>query len=99
VDYEADACVIIRDPQRFAQMLADASLSMLSETTLRPGAIEYVDPLLPTSIPSVAFSKQFRYSYQHEFRFCWLPPHEVKRVKHCDVEIGSIRDFSDLIVL
>jgi len=99
VDYAAEACVIIRDHDRFTRMLHEASLMKLSGTTLRAGLAEYVDPLLPTSIPAVAFSKHFRYAYQHEYRFCWLPPHNIGRARHCDLEIGSLKDFSDLIVL
>lgn len=100
VDYEAEACVIIRNRDRFTRMLQQASLQKLSGTTLRAGFIEYIDPLLPKSmVATVTFSKHFRYSYQHEFRFCWLPPENIGRAKHCDVEIGSLKDFSDLIVL
>ena len=81
-------------------MLQDASLQKLSGTDMRAGLIEYVDPLLPKSlVKAVAFTKHLRYSYQHEFRFCWLPPHNIGRAKHCDVKIGSIKEFSDLIVL
>ncbi len=100
VDYEAEACVIIRDRDRFTRMLQETSMQKLSGTTLRAGVVEYVDPLLPTSlVTAVAFTKHFRYSYQQEFRFCWLPPHNIDRAKHCDIEIGSIAEFSDLIVL
>lgn len=100
IDYEAEACVIIRDRDRFTRMLQDASLQKLSGTDTRAGRIEYVDPLLPKSlVKAVAFTKHLRYSYQHEFRFCWLPPHNIGRAKHCDVKIGSIKEFSDLIVL
>jgi len=100
VDYEAEACVIVRDRDRFAHMLHESSLKKLSGTILRGGFVEYVDPLLPKSMVSaVAFSKHFRYSYQHEFRFCWLPPHNIGRAMHCDVQIGSLTDFSELIVM
>lgn len=100
VDYNADACVIIRDRDRFTRMIGEASLAKLRvRYRPGPGRIEYVDPLLPQSIPSVAFSKHFRYSYQHEFRFCWLPPQNLVRVRHCDVAIGGLKEFSDLVVL
>ena len=100
IDYDADSCVVIRDRTRFAGMLEKASLQKLSGTRMAYSAVEYIDPLLPRSlIVPVAFAKHFRYSYQNEHRFCWFPPHPVARAKHCDVEIGNLREFSDLIVL
>jgi len=82
VDYNADACVIIRDRSRFAEMLRDASLKKLSGTRICDWTVEYVDPVLPKSFPAaVAFSKHFRYEYQSEHRFCWFPPHPITRAK------------------
>jgi hypothetical protein len=100
IDYGADACVIIRDRARFARMLQEANLQKLSGTRMCDGAVDYIDPLFPKSITTaVAFSKHFRYAYQHEHRFCWFPPHAISRVKRCDVEIGSLKEFGDLIAL
>jgi hypothetical protein len=63
-------------------------------------AVEYIDPLLPRSLTlPVAFAKHLRYAYQNEHRFCWFPPHPINKVLHCDVEIESLKEFSDLIVL
>jgi hypothetical protein len=100
IDYVADACVVIRDRSRFTSMLQKASLQKLSGTTMSYSVVEYIDPLLPRSLTvPVAFSKHLRYAYQNEHRFCWFPPHPINRAMHCDVEIGSLREFSDLIVL
>jgi hypothetical protein len=100
IDYGADACVVIRDRARFTNMLRNASLEKLSGTTMSYSAVEYIDPLLPRSLTvPVAFSKHLRYAYQNEHRFCWFPPHPINKAMHCDVEIGSLGEFSDLIVL
>jgi len=100
IDYDADACVVIRDRARFSNMLQNASLQKLSGARMSYSAVEYIDPLLPQSLTvPVAFSKHFQYSYQNEHRFCWFPPHPIARAMHCDVEIGSLTDFSDLIIL
>jgi hypothetical protein len=45
------------------------------------------------------FAKPFGYSYQDEHRFCWIPTNPSMQLSHLDIEIGSLRDFSDLIVL
>jgi hypothetical protein len=81
-------------------MLGDAARANLSTATMQNGPIVYVDPLLPTTdqlfVPLV---KHFKYTYQDEYRFCWLPPTRIPRVKYVDVQTGSLKDFSDLIVL
>jgi len=100
IDYDADACVVIRDRARFTSMLQKAGLQKLSGSAMSYSPVEYIDPLLPRSLTiPVAFSKHFRYSYQNEHRFCWFPPHPINKAMHCDVEIDSLKDFSDLIVL
>jgi hypothetical protein len=84
IDYDADACVVIRDRTRFTGMLRYASLQKLSGTTMSYSAVEYIDPLLPRSLTvPVAFAKHLRYSYQNEHRFCWFPPHPITRAMHC----------------
>lgn len=100
VDFDADSCVIIRDCSKFTQLLREATRSRMSGAEMQNASAAYVDPLLPTSPRiDVPFAKHFRYAYQDEYRFCWLPPTLVKQVTHVDVQIGSLRDFSELIVL
>jgi len=105
VDFNADSCVIIRDRGKFGQMLSEASRQRLTGAVVNNGPAIYFDPLLPktaevgVSPTFVPFVKHFRYTYQDEHRFCWLPPVPVQEVTHVDVEIGSLKEFSDLIVL
>jgi len=100
VDFSADSCVIIRDRNRFAQMLRKAMLARIPGAVMQEASATYVDPLLPTTSNIVVpFMKHFRYAYQDEYRFCWLPSPPTAKLAHLDVEIGSLRDFSDLIVL
>jgi hypothetical protein len=101
VNYNADCCVIIKDHVRFAQMLRRAVYtSVLTGIPMSHGPIEYFDPLLPkTHKILVPRAKHFRYSYQNEYRFAWLPPKPMPKAEHVDVEIGSLKEFCDLIVL
>lgn len=100
VDFNADSCVIIRDRARFSQMLRDTSLQQLSGAAIHDGPAAYVDPLFPpTAKVLVPLAKHFRYTYQDEHRFCWLPSSPVQEVTHLDLQIGSLKEFSDLIVL
>jgi hypothetical protein len=100
VDFNADSCVIIRDRARFSQMLREATLLQLNDVALLDGPAEYVDPLLPPATKiTVPLAKHFRYTYQDEHRFSWLPRSPIEEVAHVDLQIGSLKDFSDLIVL
>ena len=69
VDFNADACVIIRDRSAFAQMLREATEKALPGSAMQNGPAAYIDPLLPQSarifVPMV---KHFGYSYQEEHR-------------------------------
>jgi hypothetical protein len=82
------------------QLLGTASLRALSGIPMRHSQAEYIDSLLPTTHNIfVPFAKHFKYAYQNEHRFCWLPPIPTPKVEDIDVQIGSLKDFSELIVL
>jgi hypothetical protein len=100
VDFNADSCVIVRDRARFTRMLDEATRLQLSGAAMQNDTAVYVDPLLPTSANIlVPFMKHFRYAYQDEHRFCWLPPAPIQKLTYVDVQIGGIEEFSDLIAL
>lgn len=99
VDFNADSCVIIRDRARFSQMLRQASRQHLNCAPMSDGSAIYIDPLFPRTEVFVPFVKHFRYTYQSEHRFCWLPLVPIQELTHVDIEIGSLKEFSDLIVL
>lgn len=100
VDFHADACVIIRDRKTFVQMLRQVGNRSLEHATMRDGPAVYVDPLLPLSANIfIPFSKHFGYSYQQEHRFCWLPAKPTGKLVHADVQLGSLRQIAQLILL
>lgn len=101
VDFDADACVIVRGRQKFSCMLREAARFALPNAVLREGHAIYVDPLMPKSASDlfVPFCKRFGYSYQREYRFCWLPSAPSKKLCHVDVEIGSLKDIAEFVVL
>lgn len=100
VNFDADACVIIRDRKGFTEMLSSAAQKALPEAVMQHGPAQYIDPLLPSSAPLfVPLVKHFGYSYQEEYRFYWQPPIPAEKLPHIDVEIGSLKDIADLIIL
>lgn len=100
IDFNADACVIIRDRTAFAQMLREATEKALPSCVMQNGPATYVDPLLPQFarifVPMV---KHFGYSYQEEHRFCWLPRVTSPKLSHLDIEIGSLAHIAEMIAL
>ena len=100
VDFEADACVVVRDRRAFSRRLLDAAKLPTAGADAREGRANYVDPLLPKSPKLfVPFSKPFGYAYQDEYRYCWLPRDPVAKVEHIDLELGSIEDIAELVIL
>jgi hypothetical protein len=100
VDFEADACVIIRDRQQFAERLHSATSMALGHAKHQSSAVEYIDPLLPkTAQIFLPFAKHFGYSYQAEYRFGWFPISPVAELRHVDVSIGNLEDIADLVIL
>jgi hypothetical protein len=65
VDFDATACVIIRDVEAFRSRLKSQTHVSFPNTTYLDGDARYVDPLLPISAKiDIPFSKHFRYAYQ-----------------------------------
>lgn len=100
VDFQADSCVVIRDPNAFMELLRSATEKALPDARMCGGPALYLDPLLPASanmfVPSI---KHFKYSYQEEHRFCWLPASPAWKLDSIDLTLGNLKDISLLITL
>jgi hypothetical protein len=98
LDFEADACLVIREPKRYVEKL------MMAFEGLNPGwigaseTVKYLDPLNPPNKSIDLFScKHFRYSYQKEVRLIWLPPAPAHTLGHQFLELGNLEDCSELV--
>lgn len=99
-DFQADACVIIKDKERFQRLLTLQSASKFQNTGHGHGMVTYVDPLRPkTAAVNVAMSKHFRYEYQREYRFVWQPLTPKADLPYVDLELGSLQNFAELVIL
>lgn len=100
LDFDADACLIIWEPQGFISRLIN---SFEMENPGWSGVVKevkYIDPL--NSSPNqtdILSCKHFRYSYQKEVRIIWLPSEPVKELQHQFIELGSLEDCSELICI
>jgi hypothetical protein len=100
VDFDAHACVIIREQNEFRNRLLRSAAAKLPEAALREGAAIYVDPLLPNSADVfVPLAKHFAYAYQQEYRFVWLPRSPAQNLEPVDIEIGPLNDIAELVVV
>ncbi|MBC3860487.1 hypothetical protein H8K32_00100 [Undibacterium jejuense] len=100
VDFQADSCVIIKDKDRFQHLLTLQSAAKFPDTGHRHGKAIYVDPHLPaTANIDVPMSKHFRYEYQSEYRFVWRPVKPMINLLYVDLELGSLENIAELVVL
>jgi hypothetical protein len=98
VDFEADSCVIIRNPEEFQKRLYEAALTTMPDVEVYTGDAIYFDPLLPSKgIPFIPLTKPFGYSYQNEFRYCWQPKQPIAKLSYIDLQLGDLRDISELV--
>ena len=72
------------------------------------GRVKYLDPLgafphgkkmrVDSSIP-IHMAKLFRYTYQHEMRFVYVPRKFQEKLEPRDLQIGSISGIVEFITL
>lgn len=100
VDFQADSCVLIKDRERFQRLLTSQSAAKFPNTGHHHGEAVYIDPLRPSTVEiEVPMSKHFRYEYQCEYRFVWMPVKPMANLSHVDLELGSLEGIAELIVL
>ncbi|GAB6178157.1 hypothetical protein JCM16814_30480 [Desulfobaculum senezii] len=100
-DFEADACVIIRDIDVFKQRLKQAMSAKLPNWEFSCGAVNYIDPYLHSEQQFDPFAcKHFSYAYQKEFRFIWIPPSPVSdKLKPHLLTLGNLEDICEMVVV
>lgn len=99
-DFEADSCLIIKNPRAFTDRLIRAGTQALSGYEGFAGSIKYLDPLLcdPGKI-DVNFAKHFKYAYQNEYRMIWAPREPLADLQPIYIEIGPLDDIAEIIEL
>lgn len=101
-DFEADSCVIINNPSVFKELLEQSIKKIHPEWLMFNGIVEYFDPFnTKGSEYVIPFAKHFRYAYQYEYRFAWVPPPGkiFNLLPFIELNLGSLRGIAELIVL
>lgn len=104
-DFEADSCLIIRQKPFVERVLRMATLQ-LPNVQGHFGPVQYIDPLgawpastrVTHSIP-IHMTKVFRYAYQREVRFAFLPKRFQDRLEPRFLRIGPILDIAEFVPL
>ena len=98
-DFDADAALIIREPDRFVQRIISAFL--LSRPGWEPvfGPVTYFDPYHDYSAwKTPEMSKHFGYAYQREYRIAFRCPTTLKAALAPEfLEIGPMTDYAELL--
>jgi hypothetical protein len=98
-DFNADACLVIRDPNAFINRVADAMAEQLPDWHPAVRYVEYYDPLQvnPAEV-SAPFFKHFKYAYQHEVRIVWMPPAPRTTLSTIGLTLGSLEDIAEIVL-
>lgn len=100
VDFNASACVIIKNKKAFSDRLGQAAASQIVSCSYACGKAVYVDPHQPDSANiRIQFAKHFRYTYQREYRFAWIPERPTRALAPVDIEMGPLDDIAILVEL
>jgi hypothetical protein len=98
---DADSCIVIRDPVRFAERFLEAGKDKLPGFSGGFSPVRYLDPLntKPEDV-QVPLTKHFRYWYQQEARFIWCPDSANTFLEpFVFVTIGPMKDIALFIHL
>ncbi len=107
-DFNADACLVITDPTRFARALGEAVRNRLPDWHFTCEFVRYIDPIQELRFMNrgveVRFApflcKDFRFSYQKEIRAAWLPPNPEgprMELEHLFITLGNLEDYCEMI--
>lgn len=98
-DFEANACLVVRNPREFLSRLVNAAKVRLPGWRSGGGSVEYLDPLMRHRDLHIPLVKHFRYAYQWEYRVYWLPDAPQAKIEPVFVELGALNDIGELVVL
>ena len=104
-DFEADSCLIIKR-KPFVERVSRMATRKLPNVQGICGRVRYIDPLgawpadtpVMPSIP-VHMTKVFRYAYQREVRFAFLPKIFQENLEPILLRIGPISDIAEFVPL
>ena len=97
-DFRADSCVVITQPETFADRLAQAAEAQLPGWLFYHGPVEYFDPFETRMRQDLTppLHKDFRFAYQREYRFSWTPLRGELSKGFIELALGSLEGIAEL---
>lgn len=97
-DFRADSCVIVRDPEAFAQRLELVGKLILDGWNFHHTPVEYFDPYeMPRhQYFDASMCKDFRFAYQREYRFIWMHTDGREADGFRFLELGPLDGIAEL---
>lgn len=94
----ADSCIVIKDVEEFARRIGHTAAEQLSNWYFHHSPVEYFDPYERTKNEylNAGISKDFRFAYQREYRFLWLPQNAEIADGFKFLSLGSLRDVAEV---
>jgi hypothetical protein len=100
VDFDADACLVIRDVDAFAQRLTRSLRSVDEKVRLCRGAVNYVNRFSPEARKATAGTdKDIGYEYQREYRLLWLPGSASESLDTLNLQVEPLEDIAEIVLL
>lgn len=98
-DFDADAALVIRDPNLFAQRVISAFLARYRDWKPHFGPVTYYDPYRDhTKMRVHQMSKHFGYAYQREVRIVLEAYHTPRQPLQPEIlDIGPMADYAELL--
>jgi hypothetical protein len=97
-DFKADACIVIKDADLFARRIEVAASSQLPGWRFYHNPVEYFDPyqiLINEHFDAWTF-KDFKFAYQREYRFIWVPQHDAVPDGFKFLRLGNLSDLAEV---
>jgi hypothetical protein len=95
-DFNADGCVVIKDPDAFAQRLERAAANQIGDWYFHHCPVQYYDTYerLPKEHIDNAMSKDFRFAYQREYRLLFAGFGKTA-TGFVSLELGPLNDIAE----
>lgn len=97
-DFNANAVLVIHDPGEFSKRLIQAIRNPLHGWRFTPCAVSYFDPYHPSEKTKTVFAcKHFKYLYQEEFRYVFLPRSPETKLGPLTLTLGPLGDIAEVL--
>ncbi|BET57527.1 hypothetical protein GEO60473_05670 [Geobacter sp. 60473] len=96
--FKANCCIVIKDGDEFARRLEDAASELLPGWYFHHNPVQYFDPYerLKDEFFDAAMSKDFRFAYQREYRFLWVPQNGETAIGFKFPQLGCLEGLAEI---